>query len=206
MVTEYRFIEDTVRGIKESNYEIQTESRLAYSGLKREQNIAEILEKYAWLYNLQTIRRLETAYGAETEPENSKYPQVRPWSSLRTVRRTRSYARGSNKMMVFAASAGPRSRDERCAGGSVRCSYEVSLDARGHSSRSLGHDSRAGRVRPCGPGSDARRGAGGCPHGPNRLVRIQAAGQERRRQEVEQQEEGGPPHLPPASGRASPFT
>jgi hypothetical protein len=69
VVTEYRFIEDTVRGIKESNYEIQTESRLAYSGLKREQNIAEILEKYAWLYNLETIRQLETAYGAETEPE-----------------------------------------------------------------------------------------------------------------------------------------
>jgi hypothetical protein len=72
VATEYRSIEDAVRGIKESTYEIQTESRLAYSGLKREQNIAEILEKYAWLYNHETIRQVETTYGAETEPENEE--------------------------------------------------------------------------------------------------------------------------------------
>ena len=72
MATEFRSIEDAVRGIKESTYEIQTESRLAYSGLKREQNIAEILEKYAWLYNLETVRRVEEAYRAETEPENEE--------------------------------------------------------------------------------------------------------------------------------------
>ena len=72
MATEFRSIEDAVRGIKESTYEIQTESRLAYSGLKREQNIAEILEKYAWLYNLETVQRVEEAYRAETEPENEE--------------------------------------------------------------------------------------------------------------------------------------
>src|SRR5215212_8877726 len=70
VTTEFRSIEDTVSGIRESTYEIQTESRLAYSGLKREQNIAEVLEKYAWLYSLETIRRTEDAYRAETDSEN----------------------------------------------------------------------------------------------------------------------------------------
>ena len=68
VATESRPIEDAVRGIKESTYEIQTESRLAYSGLKREQNITKVLEKYAWLYNLETVKRIEEAYRAETHP------------------------------------------------------------------------------------------------------------------------------------------
>src|SRR5215207_10833414 len=72
VATEFRSIEDTVSGIRESTYEIQTESRLAYSGLKREQNIAEVLERYAWLYNLETVRRIEEAYGAESDPENKE--------------------------------------------------------------------------------------------------------------------------------------
>jgi hypothetical protein len=72
VTAEFRSIEDTVRGIRESTYEIQTESRLVYSGLKREQNITEVLEKYAWLYNLETVRRIEEAYGAETDPENKE--------------------------------------------------------------------------------------------------------------------------------------
>jgi hypothetical protein len=66
--TESRSIESVIRGIKESTYEIQTESRLAYSGLKREQNIAGVLRKYAWLYDLETVRRAEEAYRAETDP------------------------------------------------------------------------------------------------------------------------------------------
>src|SRR5215218_10193901 len=72
VTTEFRSIEDTVRGIRKSTYEIQTESRLVYSGLKREQNITEVLERYAWLYNLETVRRIEGAYGAETDPENKE--------------------------------------------------------------------------------------------------------------------------------------
>src|SRR3712207_6113726 len=71
VATESRSIEDAVRGIKESTYEIQTESRLAYSGLKREQNLAGVLEKYVWLYNLETVRRAEEAYREEAHP-NSK--------------------------------------------------------------------------------------------------------------------------------------
>src|SRR5215211_2262149 len=65
-------MEDAVRGIRESTYEIQTESRLVYSGLKREQNITEVLKKYARLYNLETVRRIEGADGAETDPENKE--------------------------------------------------------------------------------------------------------------------------------------
>lgn len=72
MATEFRPIEDTVRGIRESTYEIQTESRLVYSGLKREQDIAGVLERYDWLYNLETVRQTEEAYGAETDPENKE--------------------------------------------------------------------------------------------------------------------------------------
>jgi hypothetical protein len=72
VATEYRSIEEAVRGIRASTYEIQTESRLAYSGLKREQNITEILEKYAWLYNLETVRRVKEAYRAGADPENKE--------------------------------------------------------------------------------------------------------------------------------------
>jgi hypothetical protein len=72
VTTEFRYIEDAVRGIRDSTYELQTESRLVYSGLKREQNIAEVLERYAWLYNLDTVRRIEEAYGVETDPENKE--------------------------------------------------------------------------------------------------------------------------------------
>ena len=72
MATEFRSIEDAVRGIEKSTYEIQTESRLVYSGLKQEQNIAAVLEKYAWLYNPETVRRVEETYRAETDPENKE--------------------------------------------------------------------------------------------------------------------------------------
>src|SRR5215213_1956120 len=69
---EFRFIEDAIRGIEKSTYEIQTESRLAYSGLKREQNIADVLARYAWLYNLETVRRVEEAYRAQADPEKKE--------------------------------------------------------------------------------------------------------------------------------------
>src|SRR5215217_6478847 len=72
VATEFRSIEDAVRGIEESTYEIQTESRLVYSGLKREQNIAEVLKKYAWLYNPETVQRVEETYRAEPNPENKE--------------------------------------------------------------------------------------------------------------------------------------
>nr|MDP9486485.1 hypothetical protein [Actinomycetota bacterium] len=68
MATESRHIEAIISGIRESTYEIQTESRLAYSGLKREQDIAGVLERYAWLYNAETVRRAEEAYHAEGDP------------------------------------------------------------------------------------------------------------------------------------------
>jgi hypothetical protein len=72
VATEFRSLEDVIKGIEESAYEIQTESRLVYSGLKQEQHIAEVLEKYAWLYNPETVRRVEETYRAETDPENKE--------------------------------------------------------------------------------------------------------------------------------------
>ena len=53
-------IKDVITGIKESTYEVQTESRLAYSGLTKEQNIAGVLKKYAWLYDLQSAARYKS--------------------------------------------------------------------------------------------------------------------------------------------------
>ena len=72
MAAESRHTEDTIRGIRESTYEIQTESRLAYSGLKREQDVAGVLEKYAWLYNAEAVRRAEGAYRAEADQGNKE--------------------------------------------------------------------------------------------------------------------------------------
>jgi hypothetical protein len=61
-------LEDIVRGIKDSTYELDTESRLATVGLKDEQDLAAILEKYAWLYGPDTVRSAREAYEAESDP------------------------------------------------------------------------------------------------------------------------------------------
>jgi hypothetical protein len=58
------------KDIKKSTYEVQTESKLAYSGLKKEQNIAGVLKKYAWLYAPQSVRKAQEAYRAEVDPQN----------------------------------------------------------------------------------------------------------------------------------------
>jgi hypothetical protein len=72
MAIERHPIEDIIKGIKESTYEIQTESRLAYSGLKEEQDITRVLEKYAWLYNLNTVQDAREAHRTESDPENKE--------------------------------------------------------------------------------------------------------------------------------------
>lgn len=70
MTTEAHWIKDVITGIKESTYEVQTESRLAYSGLKKEQNIAGVLKKYAWLYDPKSARQAQAAYRAEVDAQN----------------------------------------------------------------------------------------------------------------------------------------
>jgi hypothetical protein len=60
-------IEEIVKGIRECNYELTTESRLVGAGLKEEQDLASVLEKYAWLYEPQTIRQVREAYHAQTD-------------------------------------------------------------------------------------------------------------------------------------------
>lgn len=59
---------DIIRGIQDSNYELETESRLARVGLKDGQDIAGILEKYGWLYNRDTVERARKAYESEPDP------------------------------------------------------------------------------------------------------------------------------------------
>ncbi len=65
-------IEDIVKGIHDSTYEIETESRLARVGLKDTQDIASILAKYSWLYNLETLETIKEAYDSETEPKQKE--------------------------------------------------------------------------------------------------------------------------------------
>lgn len=56
---------DIIQGIRDSSYELDTESRLARVGLKDGQNIASVLEKYAWLYNQVTVHRARDAWECE---------------------------------------------------------------------------------------------------------------------------------------------
>lgn len=67
MTTETSSIEDIIRGIQDSTYELETESRLARVGLKEEQDLAGVLEKYDWLYNKETVQQALEAYQAETD-------------------------------------------------------------------------------------------------------------------------------------------
>ncbi len=66
MTTRPDSIEDVVKGIRDSIYEVETESRLVGAGLKEEQDVAGVLEKYAWLYDPQTVRRVRQACRAQT--------------------------------------------------------------------------------------------------------------------------------------------
>jgi oligoendopeptidase F len=51
---------------------MNTESRLARVGLKKEQKIAPILEKYNWLYDLPTINFVKKRYQEETNPNKKE--------------------------------------------------------------------------------------------------------------------------------------
>ncbi|MEJ7654217.1 MAG: hypothetical protein WKH64_13295 [Chloroflexia bacterium] len=68
MTTQTTDIVEIVKGIEQSTYDVETESRLARVGLKDGQDIASILEQYAWLYNLETVKAAENAYRAESDP------------------------------------------------------------------------------------------------------------------------------------------
>jgi hypothetical protein len=59
------FVESTIRGIRDSTYEFATEDRLAGAGLKAEQNLSGVLEKYAWLYEPGTVHRMQEAYHSQ---------------------------------------------------------------------------------------------------------------------------------------------
>ncbi len=69
MVTKPDSIDDIIKGIRDSNYELTTESRLVGAGLKAEQDLASVMERFPWLYNLDTVRQAEDAYHSETAPE-----------------------------------------------------------------------------------------------------------------------------------------
>lgn len=68
MATQTLSTEDILEGIEQSTYEIDTESRLARVGLKDDQDIASILERYAWLYSLESVGRMREAYEREPDP------------------------------------------------------------------------------------------------------------------------------------------
>ncbi len=55
--------ETIVRGLRDSNYELNNESRLVRAGLKAEQNTAAIVERYAWLYSPEALAEVDAAAG-----------------------------------------------------------------------------------------------------------------------------------------------
>jgi hypothetical protein len=69
VVTKPDSIDDIIKGIRDSDYELTTESRLVGAGLKEEQDLASVMERFSWLYDLDTVRQAEDAYHSETDPE-----------------------------------------------------------------------------------------------------------------------------------------
>jgi hypothetical protein len=47
--------DEIVQGLRDSTYELQNEGRLVRAGLKTEQDTAGIIERYAWLYDEETL-------------------------------------------------------------------------------------------------------------------------------------------------------
>ena len=72
MGTGARPIEEIVEGIRSSTYELETERRLVGVGLKNDQNIAGILEKYAWLYEPETVQRMGEACLQEADSKEKE--------------------------------------------------------------------------------------------------------------------------------------
>jgi len=65
-------IKKILHSLEKFIYEINTESRLARVGLKKEQKIAPIVKKYQWLYSLPTINFVKKAYEEEKNEDNKK--------------------------------------------------------------------------------------------------------------------------------------
>jgi len=61
-----------IKTFDKSLYEINTESRLAWVGLKKEQEITPILQKYRWLYDLPTLNFIKKNYQKETNSNLKK--------------------------------------------------------------------------------------------------------------------------------------
>ncbi len=65
-------IQKILQSLEKFIYEINTESRLARVGLKKEQKIAPIVKKYQWLFNLPTINFVKKAYEEEKNEDTKK--------------------------------------------------------------------------------------------------------------------------------------
>ncbi len=61
------FTNNVIKGIRDSTYEFATEDRLSGAGLKGEQDLHGVLEKYAWLYERGVVRRMQEAYRSEAD-------------------------------------------------------------------------------------------------------------------------------------------
>ncbi|MCJ7804733.1 hypothetical protein MUP35_03320 [Patescibacteria group bacterium] len=61
-----------IKTLEDCIYEMYAESRLAWVGLKKEQKIAPILEKYRWLYDLPTLNFVKKNYQQETDLNKKK--------------------------------------------------------------------------------------------------------------------------------------
>jgi len=65
-------LQKIIKSLEKNMYEMNTESRLARVGLKKEQKIAPILAKYNWLYDLTTINFVKKSYQEETNPNEKE--------------------------------------------------------------------------------------------------------------------------------------
>ena len=102
--------DEIVRGLRESYLEINTEGRLVRAGLKEEQHIAEIVERYAWLYSdeaLDVAAKAESVAQPGSEKEAAARVRVAVMQGI-IDRRTASI---DDRLTTFYASSNVRLPD-----------------------------------------------------------------------------------------------
>ena len=81
MATEFRSTEDAVQGHREEHLRDPNREQARLQRLEAEQNIAAILEKYAWLYNPEIVRRVEETYRRDRCGEQERLRRVYYYST-----------------------------------------------------------------------------------------------------------------------------
>jgi hypothetical protein len=96
--------EEIVRGLRDSYLEINTEGRLVRAGLKEEQHIAEIVERYAWVYSDEALD-VATRAAAEAAPGQQKEAATRVRAAVMQGIIDRRTAAIDDELTTFYASS-----------------------------------------------------------------------------------------------------